>query len=296
MFDVKAIYEAHNIEEVIHLLDQYENSEIISGGTDVLIKAREGKLADKTLISIHNIKELKEIKFLENGDIFIGAGASFYHITNHPIITQHLPMLGEAVDTVGGPQIRNTGTIGGNICNGATSADSAASMQVLDAIVVLHGRKGKRLVPISEFYTGPGRTVRMSNEVCEGFIIPKSSYENCFGYYYKYGKRYAMEIATLGCAAMVKLSDDKTIIEEAKLGYAVAGPTPLRCRNAEDFIKGHSIDDVDAILAFGKKALEDVNPRSSWRASKEFRLQLIEELAKRCLKEAIKRAGGKINA
>lgn len=296
MFDVKAIYEAHNIEEAIHLVNQCENSEIISGGTDVLIKAREGKLAGKTLISIHNIQELKEIKMLENGDIFIGAGTSFYHITNHPVIMQYLPMLGEAVDTVGGPQIRNTGTIGGNICNGATSADSAASMQVLDAIVVLKGKEGERRIPVSEFYTGPGKTVRNENEVCEGFIIPKASYENHFGYYYKYGKRYAMEIATLGCAAMVSLSDDKKTIENAKLGYAVAGPTPLRCRTAEDFIKGKKITDKEALAEFAKLALGDVNPRSSWRASKEFRLQLIEELAKRCLKEAIKRAGGNLDA
>ncbi len=105
-----------------------------------------------------------------------------------------------------------------------------------------------------------------------------------------------MEIATLGCAVRVKLSRDKERIEDVRLGYGVAGPTPLRCREAENGLKGRAVNDREAILAFGKAALKEVNPRSSWRASKEFRLQLIEELSKRALAEAIKKAGGAVNA
>ena len=101
---------------------------------------------------------------------------------------------------------------------------------------------------------------------------------------------------TLGCAVRVKLSPDKKQIEDVRLGYGVAGPTPLRCLKAEEGLKGHDINDNDAILAFGRDALTQVNPRTSWRASKEFRLQLIEELSKRALKEAIKKAGGEIDA
>ena len=101
---------------------------------------------------------------------------------------------------------------------------------------------------------------------------------------------------SLGCAVRVKLSQDKKRIEDVRLGYGVAGPTPLRCRKAEEGLKGHPVNDSEAVLAFGKAALEEVNPRSSWRASKEFRLQLIEELSKRALAEAIKKAGGAVNA
>ncbi len=200
------------------------------------------------------------------------------------------------MDMVGGPQIRNTGTIGGNICNGATSADSASTMWTLEADVLLEGPEGKRTVPVCEFYTGPGRTVRQRTEVCTGFLVHKSSIEGWSGHYIKYGKRKAMEIATLGCAVRVKLSRDKERIEDVRLGYGVAGPTPLRCREAENGLKGRAVNDREAILAFGKAALKEVNPRSSWRASKEFRLQLIEELSKRALAEAIKKAGGAVNA
>ena len=260
-------------------------AEIISGGTDVLIRIREGKDAGRALVSIHNIKELKGVKVLENGDLWIGSATAFSHITNDPTIQKLVPMLGEAVDMVGGPQIRNTGTIGGNICNGATSADSAASMWTLNALIQLEGPEGHREVPIHEFYTGPGRTVRDRCEVCTGFIIKKEDYEGWYGQYIKYGKRKAMEIATLGCAVRVKLSSDKKTIEDVRLGYGVAGPTPLRCHAAEEYLRGKDVSDKEAAAEFAKLALTEVNPRSSWRASKEFRLQLIEELAKRGLQK-----------
>lgn len=296
MFDIKSFYEAKSVTDAIEALRKDPDAQIISGGTDVLIRVREGKDAGKSVVSIHNIEELKGVKLLANGDLWIGAGTSFSHITNDPLIQRYIPMLGETVDMVGGPQIRNTGTIGGNICNGATSADSASTMWTLEADVVLEGPDGERTVPVCEFYTGPGKTVRERTEVCKYFLIHRDSYEGWTGHYMKYGKRRAMEIATLGCAVRVKLSSDKKRIEDVRLGYGVAGPTPLRCRAAEEGLKGSLVTDKDAVLAFGKAALTEVNPRSSWRASKEFRLQLIEELAKRALYEAIRKAGGEVNA
>lgn len=296
MFDIKSFYEAKSVTDAIGALRKDPDAQIISGGTDVLIRVREGKDAGKSVVSIHNIEELKGVKLLANGDLWIGAGTSFSHITNDPLIQKYIPMLGEAVDMVGGPQIRNTGTIGGNICNGATSADSASTMWTLEADVVLKGPDGERTVPVCEFYTGPGKTVRERTEVCKYFLIHRDSYEGWTGHYMKYGKRKAMEIATLGCAVRVKLSADKKRIEDVRLGYGVAGPTPLRCRAAEEGLKGSLVTDTEAVLAFGKAALTEVNPRSSWRASKEFRLQLIEELAKRALYEAIRKAGGEVNA
>lgn len=296
MFDIKSFYEAKSVADAVNALVKDPDAEIISGGTDVLIRVREGKDAGRSVVSIHNLQELKGVKLLENGDLWIGAGTAFSHITNDPLIQKYIPMLGEAVDMVGGPQIRNTGTIGGNICNGATSADSASTMWTLEADVVLEGPEGERRVPVCEFYTGPGRTVRERTEVCKYFLIRRESFEGWAGHYIKYGKRKAMEIATLGCAVRVKLSADKTRVEDVRLGYGVAGPTPLRCRKAEEGLKGCLVTDREAVARFAKAALDEVNPRSSWRASKEFRLQLIEELAKRAFDEAVRIAGGEVNA
>lgn len=144
MFDIKSFYEADSVEDAIAALTADPQSQVISGGTDVLIRVREGKDAGRGLVSIHNIPELKGVSLEEDGTIIIRPATSFSHITNDPIIKKHLSMLGEAVDQVGGPQVRNTATIGGNICNGATSADSASTMCALNAAVVLKGPEGVR--------------------------------------------------------------------------------------------------------------------------------------------------------
>ncbi len=294
MFDISFLYEARDVRDAIKKLSENENSEIISGGTDVLIRVREGKDAGMGLVSIHNISELKGVKLEDDGTIVIGAGTSFHDITYNEIIKKHIPSLGEAVNTVGGPQIRETGTIGGNICNGATSADSASTMTALETDIILEGPNGERTVNIKDFYTGPGKTVRDRCEVCKCFKIKKENYENYYGYYFKYGKRKSLEIATLGCSVLVRLNDTKDAIDDVKIAYGVAAPTPSRAKSAEEYAKGKKLDDSTLLDTFAEKALSDMKPRDSWRASKEFREQLIKEMAKRSLVNSIRRAGGKI--
>ncbi|MFV0362893.1 MAG: xanthine dehydrogenase subunit XdhB [Suipraeoptans sp.] len=293
MYDFDSFYKAESVDDAISALNKNPDAVIISGGSDVLIKIREGKLAGSSLISIHDLPEIKGIHLDDDKNIVIGAAETFYEITYNKIIQRHIPILGDAVDQAGGPQLRKVGTIGGNVCNGATSADSASSLFVLNAKLVLKSAAGTRVVPIGEFYTGPGRTVRDHAEILLEIRIDREDYEEFYGHYIKYGKRKAMEIATLGCACGVKLDTDKKKIKEVRLAYGVAAPTPIRCNTAEEWANGKDID-AELINGFGKRALDDVNPRSSWRASKEFRIQLVQELANRALKQAILNAGGKI--
>lgn len=295
MYDIEKFYQAGDIKDAVHALKEDPEAVIISGGSDVLIKIREGKLAGCSLVSIHGIEELKGVKMQEDGTIVIGPATTFSHVTNNEIIQKYIPILGDAVDQAGGPQLRNIGTVGGNVCNGVTSADSASSLCCLDAVLVLEGPEGTREVPIREWYTGPGKTVRQHEEVLTAIKIKKEAYEGYGGHYIKYGKRNAMEIATLGCAATVKLSPDKEQVEELHLAYGVAAPTPIRCFETEKRAKGMKLSQ-ELLETVGKGALEEVNPRSSWRASKEFRLQLVEELGKRALKQAVLNAGGEWNA
>lgn len=295
MYDIGKFYQAADVEDAVRALVEDPEAVVISGGSDVLIKIREGKLAGCSLVSIHGIKELEGIRMEEDGTIVIGPATTFSHITNNDIIQKHIPMLGDAVDMAGGPQLRNIGTIGGNVCNGVTSADSASSLCCLDAVLVLKGPDGVREVPISQWYTGPGRTVRNHDEVLTAIRIKKENYQGYGGQYIKYGKRNAMEIATLGCAVSVKLTEDKKHIQDLRLAYGVAAPTPIRCHTIEEAVKGMETGEALA-QAVGKGALEEVNPRSSWRASREFRLQLVEELGRRAVKQAVINAGGEWDA
>lgn len=295
MYDIGKFYQAADVQDAVRALVEDPEAVVISGGSDVLIKIREGKLAGCSLVSIHGIKELEGIRMEEDGTIVIGPATTFSHITNNDIIQKHIPMLGDAVDMAGGPQLRNIGTIGGNVCNGVTSADSASSLCCLDAVLVLEGPDGVREVPISQWYTGPGRTVRNHDEVLTAIRIKKENYQGYGGQYIKYGKRNAMEIATLGCAVSVKLTEDKKHIQDLRLAYGVAAPTPIRCHTTEEAVKGMETGEALA-QAVGKGALEEVNPRSSWRASREFRLQLVEELGRRAVKQAVINAGGEWDA
>ncbi|HNW87056.1 MAG TPA: xanthine dehydrogenase FAD-binding subunit XdhB [Candidatus Limiplasma sp.] len=291
MYDIEKYYQATGVEDAIRALCEDERAMVISGGSDVLIQCREGRLAGCSLVSIHGIEELMGIEETGDGEIIIRAATVFSHIANSPVIQRTMPMLAYAVDQVGGPQIRNIGTIGGNVCNGVTSADSASSLWALNATLELRGPQGTRTVPIRDFYTGAGKTVRKQNEILVAIHIEKKDYDGFGGCYLKYGKREAMEIATLGCAAMTRLTPDKTALQELRLAYGVAAPTPMRCWNTEAAVQGARID-AELIERIATGALSEVKPRTSWRASREFRLQLVSELCRRAVRQAIINAGG----
>lgn len=293
MYDMKALYEAESVSHAIELLTAHPEAKIIAGGSDVLIQMREGRLAGCELVSIYGLDELRGISMDEDGSIRILPLTSFSHITRHPIIQEHINVLGEAVDMVGGPQIRNIGTIGGNTCNGVTSADSASTLHAYDAIMEITGPNGVRQLPIKEFYIKAGKVALEHNELLTAILIRKESYEGYKGHYIKYAMRNAMDIATTGCSVNVKLSADKKTIEHARIAYGVAAPVPMRAMSPEAAASGKPVS-METVQAFGEAALQDVNPRTSWRATKEFRLHLAKELAMKALIEAIKLSGGEL--
>ena len=293
MYDLAALYEANSVEEAVALRLQHPEAQIIAGGTDVLVQMREGKLAGKALISIFGIDALRGVQLEADGTIRIGSLTSFSHITKDPIIQKYINVLGQAVDLVGGPQIRNAGTIGGNTCNGVTSADSASTLFAWDAVVELTGQNGIRRLPIRDFYLRAGVVDLKPDEIQTAILIPKAAYEGYFGHYIKYAMREAMDIATTGCSVNVKLSEDKKTIEDARIAYGVAGPVPMRAETAEAAAKGQPVS-KETVSAFAKAVLQDVHPRDSWRASKAFREHIAVELAKRCLTESIRLAGGEL--
>ena len=294
MYDMKALYEAENVEDAIRLLQEHPEAQIIAGGSDVLVQMREGKRAGKELVSIYMIDEMRGVSYEEDGAIRIGSLTSFSHITKDPIIQKHINVLGEAVDMVGGPQIRNIGTIGGNTCNGVTSADSASTLHAWDAVVEITGPEGVRRIPIKDFYIKAGGVDLKPAEIQTAIIIPKESYEGYYGHYIKYAMRNAMDIATTGCSVNVKLSEDKKTIEDVRIAYGVAGPVPMRAPSAEQVAKGKPVT-KEVVKEFAKAVLEDINPRDSWRAAKDFRQHIAVVLAKRALTESIRLAGGEID-
>lgn len=291
MYDMKALYQARSVEDAVALRMAHPQAQIIAGGSDVLVQMREGQRAGAELISIYRLDALRGVSLEEDGTLRIGSLTSFSHITRDPLIQQYINVLGEAVDQVGGPQIRNIGTIGGNTCNGVTSADSASTLHAYDAIVELTGPGGVRRQPIREFYIRAGQVDIREGEIQTAILIPRGSYENTFGHYIKYAMRNAMDIATLGTSVNVRLSADRKTVERARIAFGVAGPVPLRAETAEALAQGQP---VSAELAdrFAQAVKEDINPRDSWRAARDFRLHIAVESARRAFLRAVELAGG----
>ena len=293
MYDMKALYEAFTVEEAVALRVAHPEAQIIAGGSDVLVQMREGKRAGAELISIQGIDAIRGVTLDGDGTLRIGSLTSFSHITRSPLIQQYCAVLGEAVDQVGGPQIRNIGTIGGNTCNGVTSADSASTLFAWEAIVELTGPEGVRRVPIDQFYIKAGVVDLRPGEIQTAILIPKASYADTYGFYTKYAMRNAMDIATLGCSVNVRMAADGRTLERVRIAYGVAGPVPMRCPTAEAAACGQPYS-PELAERFARAVLEDINPRDSWRAAKDFRQHIAVETARRGLTESVRRAGGDV--
>lgn len=292
MFDIKNIYEPKTIEEALNILDNKENIKIIAGGTDVLIKLHHGDMIGVELLSIRNIDELREINLKDNGDIEIGSMASFTDIFRNEIINENIYVLSEAAVSMGGPQVRNMATIGGNVCNGAVSADSATTLFALNSKLLLRRKNEERIISIKEFYLGPGKVSILPDEILVKIIVRKEDYEGYKGNYIKFSNRKAMDIAMLGVSVVGAIENNK--FKDLRISLGVAAPTPIRCLKAEEFAMDIDIS-MKNIKVISEKALLDAKPRNSWRGSKDFREHLIKELTKRGILEVIKRSGGVVN-
>ena len=258
MYNINGYIEAGSVKEAVQLLSENENAQIIAGGTDVLIKTRESKTGyvGRDLIGITRIEELLGVKLDSEENVIIGAAMTFTNVETNPIILDKIPTLGRAVGNVGGPQTRNVGTIGGNICNGATS----------------------------DFYLGPGKVALEQGDILVSIKVTKENYEGFKGHYVKFSPRKAMDIATLGCSILIK--EENNIIKELRIAFGVAGPTPIRASEAEEFAKEKAINEEN-LDAIGDLCLKSSNARDSWRGSKAFREQLVKELPKRAVMTAI---------
>ena len=225
---------------------------------------------------------------LADGSIRIGSGTTFTELIENELVQRRLPMLAEAAATIAGPQIRNVATYGGNICNGATSADSAAPTVALEAELEIAGPDGTRRIPIAGFHTGPGKVALQPAEILVALHFapdahprwaPTTSNTPCG----------AMDIATTAAPPIARLR----MVTSSACGWPTAWRPRRRCAPRTRKRQRATADPGD-VGGHCRGGGADVAPRSSWRADKEFRLHLIKTLAQRVITCAVERAGGKI--
>lgn len=178
MFDFASYHRATTLADAITLLADNPQAKLLAGGTDVLIQLHHHNDRYRHIVDIHNLAELRGITQAEDGALRIGSATTFTQLIEDPVIQRNLPALCAAAASIAGPQIRNVATYGGNICNGATSADSATPTLIYDAKLELHSPRGVRFVPINGFHTGPGKVSLEHDEILVAFHFPPQPKEH----------------------------------------------------------------------------------------------------------------------
>lgn len=281
------------LDEAISLYESHgELAKYVAGGTDVLVKIKEGKLAPNYLISLkHIIGQDRPFLNHETGELYIGAFCTHRSIEQSPLVQHRYPILHDAVKNIGSIQIRNVATIGGNLVNAVPSADGAIPLIALDGRANIYGAKGQRSVELRRFFLGPGQCDLEGGEILTEIVIPPLA-PRSGGAYIKHGRREAMELPMLGVGVLLTLAEDMTTCAKARICLGVAAPTPFRALEAEKYLQGKNINEENLAEA-GRIAGQESRVRDSIRGVAWYRREMVGVLVKRMGLKALERAKGK---
>lgn len=280
------------IEEALNYLDKLTKVHILAGGTDFLVDLykKSSRLPDfDYLLDISNISELKIIN-LNNNFIEIGPLVTHSRLINEPLIKNNFPIIKEAACTIGSTQIRNRGTIGGNILNASPAADLLPPLIALRAEVELTFRKGKRVLPLEAFLAGPYKTKLQSNELLTKIKIPLLG-DNYYSDFKKIGRRKALSIARLSLALITKINKEG-IFQDTRVVPGSATPYPQSLPETEKAVNSKSIFNID-LEEISKIISKEMISITGERWSTPYKEPTIAVLVKRALKKIIGEA--KIN-
>lgn len=277
-------------DEAVSLHESYgEKAKYIAGGTDVLVKIKEGKMAPDYLISLKHIPgQDRPVLNHETGELSIGAFVTHRSIETSSTVQLNYPILYDAVSNIGSVQIRNVATIGGNLVNAVPSADGAIPLITLDARAHIYGTKGPRTAELRRFFLGPGQCDLGRGEILTQLVIPPLE-PRTGGAYVKHGRRSAMELPMLGAGVLLSLEADLATCAKARICLGVAAPTPLRCVQAEKYLIGKTIDE-NSLAEAGQIAAEESKVRDSIRGVAWYRREMVGVLVKRMGLKAFERA------
>jgi CO/xanthine dehydrogenase FAD-binding subunit len=281
-----------SIDEAISLLESHgEAAKFIAGGTDVITKCKEKKIAPQYLVSLRRLADLAYIQRDAEGILRFGALTTHRMLETSPLIQKHYPAIHDAVQNIGSVQVRNVATIGGNICNAVPSADGIIPLLTLGAHLTLVGPKGKRSLPLKSFFLGPGQTLMEHGEILTEFFVPPLL-PRTSGAYLKHTRREAMELPILGAGIGLSLGEDKKTCLKVRIALGVAAPTPIRALLAEEYLTGKEVNE-QTLAETGQKAAKETKMRDSIRGQawyrKEMVVVLINRLGMKCLERICSR-------
>ena len=290
---------APGLAEALNELDLHgADAKVIAGGTDLVLNLKKKAILPRRVISLHNLNELDFVKSDDSPDdsrVRIGALTKHADLAANPFLKQHLPILCEAVGLIGSWQIRNVGTIGGNICNASPAADSAPPLLVLNAQLLVASKSAEKKIPLASFFTGPGETALESGQILKEIVIelPRQRSAGC---YLKLRRRKAVDVSLVGVAFQAETGSDGNTL--ARVGIALGGvaPTPVRAPEAEAILVGLTLDEaLTKVSDCAKIAVKAASPIDDVRASASYRRTIVDVFVHQCAQKVLgtlKNGGG----
>jgi len=273
--------------EALRLLaEKGDGARILAGGTDLLIRMKQGLIKPQAIISLERISELKTIRFAPKIGLTIGAMARLVEVTSHPDIRKHYPAVAYAAQETANVQVRNMGTVAGNLCNAAPSADNAPTLMALGAEVTLAGPDGARRLPLDQFFKGPRLTALAPEELLISIFVPYPRAHSGSSYQHL-SARGKVDISAV-CVGVMAAFDGETC-REVRIVLGAVAPVPLRATTAEALLTGQPWT-PELLSRAGEQAGEEAQPISDVRASADYRKKMVPVLTRRALVEAQKRA------
>lgn len=270
------------LAEALELLNLHQGqARILAGGTDLILDMKRRKETPQYIIGLKNIPGLDLIDYDIDKGLRLGPLVKIHDMETSSLIKEKFPILAQAAATLGSVQVRNLATVVGNLCTALPSADMAPALIVLGASLRLLGPKGERTIPVESFFSSPGVTALESGEIVTEVQIADPP-ANTGMVYLKHMLRSAMDLAIASVAALVAFDND--ICRESRICLGTMGPTPVRAQSAEGYLKGKRLD-VKLIEAAADMVSKECNPRSSRRASAEYRREIARVLAMRALNQ-----------
>lgn len=281
-----------SLEEAYQVLAQAKHPgqvRALVGGTDLIDQMRQNRRTPSVVMDIKRIPEMMRLEWVPSEGLHLGGAVPLADTAAFPAVKEHYPSLEESCRMVGSVQIRNRASVGGNIGNSAPSADTVPGLITYSARVVLVGPRGRREVPLEEFFTGPGQNVLAPDEILLETIVPPPP-PNSSGHYQRFTPRNEMDIAVAGVASMVALAPGTRRCAQARIALAAVAPTPVRARAAEAVIEGKEVT-ADLIEEAGERAVDACSPITDVRGSAGYRKELVKVLTRRTLRQCMESLG-----
>ena len=264
-----------SIEDGCSLLYKHKKeAKILAGGTDLFVKMKKKQVLPRVVISLKGIQKLDRIEWDDEEGLKIGPLVTHEALVNHPIIREKFDFLSEACAKIGTRQVRNMGTLVGNLCNASPSSDASAPLLVLEAKLKLVHLYGERIIPLQEFFIGPFQTALDPQEIVVEVQIPKPAPLTTGSYQYLH-KASCVGETLVGAAVLLNMDPKGYICQEARIGLSSVSSTPIRGRAAERILKGKRLEEK-IIKEAAQVASEETQPRSRPWYRQEMSRVLVE--------------------